>query len=369
VNAVELACGERVVRCLAGEAVDRLPYGVGIGWGPWGETLARWRREAGRPDLDPAREFGFDGSFALPAMHPGIFPKFEPQVIEKNAEFVIARDERGITARNRRDGGSMPEFLDYPVKTPADWERLKRERLDPAAPGRTPEDWAAFRARLSRTGEAVQVGAFPWGVFGTPRDLLGAEELLVSFYSEPAMVRDMMEHLVTLWLALWERVAAEVQIDHIHIWEDMSGRQGSLISPVMIGEFMMPGYDRIAAFARARGVRLVSVDTDGDCRELVPVMIRHGVNVFFPFEVQAGCDVLDYRAKYPTLGIIGGLDKRALAAGRAEIDQQVRRAARMAERGRYVPGFDHLIPPDVPWENFRYAAGELRRVCFGEFGA
>jgi hypothetical protein len=41
----------------------------------------------------------------------------------------------------------------------------------------------------------------------------------------------------------------------------------------------------------------------------------------------------------------------------------------MAERGRYVPGFDHLIPPDVPWENFRYAAEELRKVCFGKFGA
>jgi uroporphyrinogen decarboxylase len=368
-NATALACGERVVRCLAGEAVDRLPFGVGIGWGPWGETLARWRRETGRPDLDPARELGFDASFAVPAVHPGIWPEFPAEVIEKTAEFVIARNERGITTRNRRDGGSMPEWLDYPVKTPADWQRLKRERLDPAAPGRLAEDWAAFRARLARTGEAVQAGSFPWGVFGTPRDLLGAEELLVSFYAEPAMVRDMMEHLVTLWLSLWEQVAAEVQIDHIHIWEDMSGRQGSLISPRMIEEFMMPGYDRIAAFARARGVRLVSVDTDGDCRELVPAMMGHGVNVFFPFEVQAGCDVLEYRAKYPTLGILGGLDKRALAAGRSATDREVRRAARMAERGRYVPGFDHLVPPDVSWGDFRYAAGELRKVCFGEFGA
>jgi hypothetical protein len=41
----------------------------------------------------------------------------------------------------------------------------------------------------------------------------------------------------------------------------------------------------------------------------------------------------------------------------------------MAGRGRYVPGFDHLIPPDVSWDHFRYAAGELRKVCFGAFGA
>ena len=135
------------------------------------------------------------------------------------------------------------------------------------------------------------------------------------------MVRDMMQHLTTLWLVLWEQVAAEVQIDHIHIWEDMSGKQGSLISPRMVREFMMPCYDRIAAFAREHGVRLLSVDTDGDCSQLVPVMMEHGVNYFFPFEVQAGNDILAYRKKYPTLGIMGGLDKRALAGTWADVDQ------------------------------------------------
>ena len=34
-----LPCGERVVRCLIGEPVDRVPFGVGIGWWPWGEAM------------------------------------------------------------------------------------------------------------------------------------------------------------------------------------------------------------------------------------------------------------------------------------------------------------------------------------------
>ena len=127
----------------------------------------------------------------------------------------------------------------------------------------------------------------------------------------------------------------------------------------------MPCYDRIAAFARAHGVRLISVDTDGDCSELVPLMMRHGVNVFFPFEVQAGNDILTYRKQYPTLGIMCGLDKRALAGTRADIDREVERARAMIQQGRYVPGFDHLIPPDVGWENFQYAATRLRQVCGG----
>jgi uroporphyrinogen-III decarboxylase len=362
----ELTCGERVVRCFLGETIDRVPFGVGLGWDPWGETLDNFRRQSGIPALDLREHFGFDKSFALPDVHYGIYPEFEPLTLEETPEFIVHRDGRGITMRDRRDGGSMPEWLDYPVKTEDDWERLKAERLRPDDAGRTALDWDAFRARLKETGEAVQVGVFPYGVFGTPRDLLGVEELLVSFYERSSLVKDMMQHLTSVWIAVWERVAAEVQIDHIHIWEDMSGKSGSLISPRMVREFMMPCYDRIADFACTHGVRIISVDTDGDCRQLIPVFMEHGINMMLPFEVQAGNDVRTFRSLYPSLGIMGGLDKRALALSRADVDAEVRKAAEMVRLGRYVPAFDHLIPPDATWDNFCYAAQQMRAVCFGK---
>ena len=263
--------------------------------------------------------------------------------------------------RQDNAGGSMPDWIDHPVKSPADWNQLRnRLQMDDA---RIQEDWPKFRARLKATGEAVQVGVFPWGVFGTVRDLLGNEQVLYAFYDYPEMVRDMMNTLTSLWIKLYERVAAEVQIDHSHIWEDMSGRQGSLISPAMVEEFMMPCYDRIVAFAKAHNIRVVSVDTDGDCSQLVPIFLKHGINMIFPFEVQAGNDIRDYRRQYPTLGIMFGLDKRALAGTLADVDREIDKAATMIKLGRYVPGFDHLIPPDAKWENFKYAAEQIRDLC------
>lgn len=124
---------------------------------------------------------------------------------------------------------------------------------------------------------------------------MGAEEVLVGFYTEPEMIRDIMDTYTELWLQLYGVVAERVQIDHIHIWEDMSGKQGSLVSPAMIEDFMMPSYDRIAAFAKEHGVPVVSVDSDGQVDELVPLMMKHGVNAFMPFEVQAGCDIEVFR--------------------------------------------------------------------------
>jgi uroporphyrinogen decarboxylase len=359
----ELTYGERLTRCLLGEEIDRVPFGVGVGWAPWSETHDRWVRESGNSDLNLYVYPGYEPSWTNPAMESGLFPLFETTIIEETDDIIVLRNLQGITLRTRRDGGSMPEFLDYPVKTPDDWDRLKAERLRIDVSARIPQNWDEFRSKIKETGEGVQVGHFPYGVFGAVRDLLGVEEMLVAFYTEPEMIRDMMNHLTSLWISLWERAASEVQIDHIHIWEDMSGKQGSLISPKMVEEFMMPCYDRIVDFARANGVRIVSVDTDGDCAELVPIFVRHGINMMFPFEVQAGNDILDYRRDYPELGIMDGLDKRALAHGKAEIDAEIAKAVEMVKLGRYIPGFDHLIPPDVPWDNFRYAAEEIKRLC------
>ena len=50
-------------------------------------------------------------------MNAGIFPEFEFRVISEDEEHAIVRDGRGVTPRSRKDGGSIPEFLDYPVKT------------------------------------------------------------------------------------------------------------------------------------------------------------------------------------------------------------------------------------------------------------
>jgi len=362
-RAPELPCGERLVRCLIGEPIDRVPFGVGIGWYPWGETVERWRRESGAPDLEPAAAVGLEPGFCGVPVVLGLNPPFEPEVLEETEGFIVHRDALGIVKRDRRDGGSMPEFLEHPVRDEADWQRIKGERLRPDDPSRWSIDWDAFRAHIALTGEAVQVGAFPYGVFGTPRDLMGVEALLIAFCDRPTLVCDMMEHLTSVWLGVYEHVAAEVQIDHIHIWEDMSGRQGSLISPRMVRDFMMPCYDRIVAFARRVGARIVSVDTDGDCSQLLPVMTAHGINMFFPFEVQAGNDILEVRERYPDLGVMGGLDKRALAGGAEDVEREVERARRMLEKGRYVPGFDHLIPPDATWDNYRRAADAIRELC------
>jgi len=353
---------DRIVGTLSCLPVDRPPYGVGIGFAPWSETWQRWREESGLEFLNVADYFGFDAGFQIVPAEYGPLPRFEQEVLRENVDFVVSRDYRGIVMRNRRDLHSMPEFIQHPIRGWDDWRAYKEQRLQPRIERRL-EAVGDFLAAAAGVDAPVQVGAFPWGVFGTARDLMGAEELLYALYDQPDLVQDIMTAYTDLWLAIYEAVAAMTRIDHIHIWEDMAGRQGSLISMEMVERFMMPQYDRIADFARRHGVPLVSVDSDGLVDELVEVMVRHGVNVYFPFEVAAGNDIEQFRRLHPKLGIWGGLDKRALAAGGEALHRELDRAERMLACGGYIPGCDHLIPPDVSWANWKYFCEHLRKLC------
>jgi len=106
------------------------------------------------------------------------------------------------------------------------------------------------------------------------------------------------------------------------------------------------------------------VDTDGQPEAITPCMIRHGVNLLYPIEVAAGCDVNVSRGRYPELAMLGGIDKRALAIGPEAIDRELERVRPAMEKGRYIPDLDHLVPNDVPWGHFcHYARGLKRLVC------
>ena len=352
---------ERFLACLLGEKVDRAPYW--LFWSPWGTARERWQREGMPADADIPSMFGVDQKPLTLPLNCGPCPRMERQVLEEDDDYIVFFDSWGIKRRDYKHGMSMSEFIEFPVKDRRDWEKFKEERLDPNHPERLAGNWRELGAQCERQGCPVQLGSFPdTTVFGGVRWLLGDEDGLVAFYADPDLVREIMEHLTTVQLAVFARAVEEVRVDVIHIWEDMCGRQGPLISPAHWREFMGPNYRRIRDFARQHDIPLISVDTDGYPDLIIPPMMEAGVNYLFPFEVAAGCDVNEVGARYPTLGMMGGIDKRALAAGPKAIDRELDRIAPALEKGRYVPALDHLVPDDVSWENYCHYAEQLKKL-------
>jgi uroporphyrinogen decarboxylase len=116
----------------------------------------------------------------------------------------------------------------------------------------------------------------------------------------------------------------------------------------------------VVDFLRSKGVKYISLDSDGNIYSLIPIWLDAGINVLYPFEVQAGMDVVKVRKEFgKELRMWGGIDKRALAQSREAIDAELRRVEPLVKEGGYIPCLDHSIPPDVPYENYLYYAEKL----------
>ena len=149
----------------------------------------------------------------------------------------------------------------------------------------------------------LALGGYPLGFFGTPAHLMGYTNLFFLYHDQPDLVLDIVEHLTTLWIAIWEEVLAQIDVDVVHIWEDVSSGKGSMISPRTFRQFLMPSYQRVTEFLKGRGVSNIHVDTDGDCTQLIPLFLEAGVTGLYPMEVSAGMDVVAVRE-----GVSGSAD-------------------------------------------------------------
>jgi uroporphyrinogen decarboxylase len=324
-------------------------------WGPWPSTLRRWQRE-GLGEGNPAPEFAQAETRVQCGVDLWMRPRFAEEVVGEDDEYVTRRTDRGVVQRTPRDPDSMsmPEHISYPVTGRADWERLKARFAADA--GRFPADWDERCADWERRGTVVILqGPRSPSLFGFVRELMGPERALVAFHDEPSLVHDMMEAATELVLQLLPRVVDEAPLSSLYFWEDMCYRSGSLISPRMVREFMLPRYRRITDVARARGIDVIFVDSDGDVSELIPLWLEAGLNGVYPMEVAAGMDVVGLRREYGRdLLMTGGFDKRVLARDRAAIDAELERVIPVVETGGYIPHIDHAIPHDVPYEQFTY---------------
>ena len=108
--------------------VDRPPlHLVGV----WGETLARWRDEGLPGNVDVNEHLGVRPMRATNISgRTGLWPPFERRTLREDARFIYLIHEFGRTAKQFKDHESMPEWIDYPVKTADDLARIFDEHMD-----------------------------------------------------------------------------------------------------------------------------------------------------------------------------------------------------------------------------------------------
>jgi uroporphyrinogen decarboxylase len=322
-----------------------------------------WPTQGFMLDQDVKDYFSMDHTQQLVDLNILFYPMFEIEVIEEDDQRLKYRDLEGIVKLFLKEAATMPSGWEWPIKDWQSWEKLKEERVNfDNIRARLPENWDEKVQEYKNRDYPLGLGGYPLGFFGTLAHLIGYDKLFLMYYDEPGLVHDILDTFTNLWIAVYSEVLADVEIDHMQIWEDISFGKGSMIAPATIREFMLPYYKRFTGFLKSHGVDLIFVDTDGDCMDIIPLFIEGGATGMFPFEVHCGMDVVEVRKEFPDLAIMGGIPKSEIVHGKQRIDEFLEPVKTVLQTGGYIPYGDHFVPPEVDFGNFSYYRKKLNAL-------
>lgn len=363
---------ERFQRTMHFEPIDRAPM---IEVGCWEQTRERWLKEgmpAGTGLEESALTFNGNEFFGLDKqvcinLNLGPLPAFEDKIIEDDGRIIVRRNSSGAVTRGMKDGSSMAQYISFPVQNRSDFLEMKK-RYDPLTPERYPEGWKTM-ATLTKNSDCPVwgPGIGSVGLYSMLRTWMGTENACTIFYDDPALAHEMVEFIAEFTIQVMEHTLKEARLDYFLWWEDFSFKTGPLVSPYIFKEFLMSGYRRVNDTVKSYGIDIIVIDTDGDPRVLIPLIMETGINCLYPLEQCCeGVNPLVLRKEYGhDLLLWGGIDKRVLAKGKQDIDKELyEKIPALIKDGGYIPQLDHLAPPDISYENWLYYLEQKARLLF-----
>jgi len=287
-------------------------------------------------------------------------PSTYRRVMGDDGVHLTFTDEWGVGRRMPKDGGLYYDTSSPPLAGEVDEEAIDAFAWpDPADPQR----YAGLAERARRYAEeerrAVLVGSICGGVSEGLFKLRGFEDGYLDLAAEPARARKVMERVLEVKLAYWERVLPMLDglVDVVAEADDLGGQDRTLFSPRTYRELVKPLHAELFGFIRARTDAKLFLHSCGAIRELIPDLIEVGVEVLNPVQVSAtGMDSAELKREYGRDLVFwgGGVDsQRVLGPGTADDVRRdaARRIADLKPGGGFVFAAVHNVQPNVPAEN------------------
>lgn len=345
---------ERFARMFDHRDADRVP----IIDGPWEATIERWQAEGMPRDVSYVDYFGLD---KVSGIGVDISPRYPVQVVEETPEYTVHTSSYGVTMRNWRHAGGVPEFLDFTIKDPDSWAEAKARMT----PSRDRVNWDYLKANYSRwrdEGHWIQGGLW-FGFDITHSWTIGTERALVALVEQPEWMADMFSHFLEMGLAMLEMVwDAGYTFDCVTWPDDMGYKHSQFFSVRTYRELVKPVHKRAVEWAHARGVK-VHLHSCGDVNPFLPEFVDIGIDALNPLEVKAGMDPVGIKERFGDKLVLHGGINAVLWDDLPAIEAEMRRVVPILKRnGGYIFSSDHSVPSSVSLEGFRHIIALAREL-------
>ena len=378
---------DRVRAALSHREPDRIPFDLGgtrvtgiharayerlrpaLGLEPRPARIVDLTQQLAEVEPDVLAALGADVRLVSPRGAAG----YRREVTERDGHRTYT-DEWGVGRRMPVDGGLYYDSYAPPLYGDIDMAAVDAYAWpDAADPARYAGMGEEARRYAEDEGRAVGVGSICGGLTEGLFKLRGFEEGYMDLAGDPALARRVMERVLEVKLAYWERALPEVgeHADVLVEADDLGGQDRTLFSPRTYRELVKPLHRELFDYLHARTDARVFFHTCGAVRELVPDLIEIGVDILNPVQVSAArMDTAELKREFGRDLVFwgGGVDtQRVLGAGspddvRAEV---LHRVDDLRGDGGFVFAAVHNIQPNVPAANILAMRAALREANGG----
>jgi uroporphyrinogen decarboxylase len=211
-------------------------------------------------------------------------------------------------------------------------------------------DFSTVFAAVNVLPAGMGLLGFSGGVLEFCMDLMGMERLMFLSIDQPGLVQQVVDRVGQVIYEVFEHYCAIPQICALWLGDDLGHRGGTLVSPRLIREFLIPWYAKYAELAHRNG-RPMLMHSCGNTSLVMEDLIQAGVDAKHSFE-DAIEPVEHFMDRWgDQVGILGGVDVHLLSTGPEQaIRERVRAIMDHAAHGgrSWVCGSGNSIPDYVP---------------------
>ena len=313
--------------------------------------------EVKQPDRVPILEWQIS-SHVIEALEPG---SSELEFMARNLDAVstwedtrekdggsgVIIDEWG--AKRKYLGQRYPIPFEFPIKSEEDLKNFKLP--DPQAPWRFERLKEAVK---NYKGEKAIIFCLET-VFTYAWVLVGMEELLISFRTNPDFTRKLLQINAEYHLKLAES-AIELGADAIMCGDDLAYKTGLMMSRGDFRKFLLPHYQRMIDLVHSKGIPFIK-HSDGNIWEILDLFVDAGIDAINPLEPVAGMDIGEVKQKYgDRVCLIGNIDCGDLLCRKSppEVEEVVKKTIeKAAPGGGYIISSSNAIQRAAKPENYR----------------
>lgn len=212
--------------------------------------------------------------------------------------------------------------------------------------------------KLRTAGDYYRLSGFWSPFFHDLTYLLGTEDLLIKMYTDPELIKEILNRLCNFYYEANELFYQEAGdlVDGMFFGNDFGSQNDLLIAPEQFTEFFLPWITKFSAQAHHHGYQSI-LHCCGSIYRIIDILIDAGVDCIHPIQAVAKNMDAEYLSKNfkGKIAFMGGIDtQHLLPEGTPEqVISEVNRVIKLLGPNIIIGPSHEALMPNVPFPNIK----------------